>query len=60
MDDEKVFVVGIVENPRKVIEMLRKKPIGSDYSRTSAYKMDVQLVYCGMHVYKIVSTNGHY
>jgi hypothetical protein len=43
MDDEKVFVVGIVENPRKVIEMLRKKPIGSDYSRTSAYKMDVQL-----------------
>jgi hypothetical protein len=43
VDDKKVFVVGIVENPRKVIEMLRKKPIGSDYSRTSAYKMDVQL-----------------
>jgi hypothetical protein len=43
VDDEKVFVVGIVENARKITEMLRKKPIGSDYSRTSAYKMDVQL-----------------
>jgi hypothetical protein len=24
VDDEKVFVVGIVENPRKVIKMLRR------------------------------------
>jgi hypothetical protein len=36
VDDEKVFVVGIVENPRKVIEMLRKKPTSTDYSSTAA------------------------
>ena len=43
VDDEKAFVVGIVENPRKVIEMLRKKPTSTDYSSTAAYKTDVQL-----------------
>ena len=43
VDDEKAFVVGMVENPRKVIEMLRKKPTSTDYSSTTAYKTDVQL-----------------
>jgi hypothetical protein len=43
VDDERAFVVGIVGNPRKVIEMLRKKPTSTDYSSTAAYKTDVQL-----------------
>ena len=42
MDDEKVFVVGIIENPRKVIEMLRKTPTSTDYSSTAAYKTVIQ------------------
>ena len=42
-DDENVFVVGIVENLRKVTEMLRGKPTSTDYSSTAAYKTDVQL-----------------
>ena len=36
MDGEKVFVVGILENPQKVTDMLKKKPTSTDYS------MDVQ------------------
>jgi hypothetical protein len=43
LDDEKAFVVGMVDNPKKVNEMLRKKPTSTDYSSTAAYKTDVQL-----------------
>jgi hypothetical protein len=42
VDGEKVFVVGIVENSRKVTEMLRKKPTSTYYSSTAAYKTVVQ------------------
>ena len=46
MDGEKVFVVGMVDNPKKVTEMLRKNLTSTDYSSTAAlkkYKTDVQL-----------------
>ena len=46
LDDEKVFVVGMVDNRNKVTEMLRKKPTSTDNSSTAAlkkYKTDVQL-----------------
>ena len=54
LDDEKVFVVGMVDNPNKVIEMLREKPTSTNYSSTAAYKTDVQLdnpIKCQLLIY---------
>ena len=41
LDDKKVFVVGMVDNPKKVTEMLKKKPTSADSSSTAANKTDV-------------------
>jgi hypothetical protein len=43
MDGKKVFVVGIVENSRKVTEMLRKKTTSTYYSSTAANTFHIQL-----------------
>jgi hypothetical protein len=41
LDDKKVFVVGMVDNPKKVTEMLKKIPTSADSSSTAANKTDV-------------------
>jgi len=42
VDGEKVFFVRIVEDPKKVTEMLRKTPTSTDCSSNAAYSRDIQ------------------